>query len=233
MDRPNFVRVLLVAWLLIPALAWAQSGDSPQTSHDGLVLKEKNSSTELWVRPGASLAQYDKVALLECPVAFSKDWQRDQNDDVVDPMNMVTKQDMDRIKTALSDEFKEVFTQVLQKAGYSIVDYGAEDVLIVRPAIINLDVAAPDNMTPGMSQTFVASAGSMTLYVELYDSVHSQILARYVNAAGDMGGFVEVANRVTNKAAADRILTRWADRLVKGLNDAHKATGATPPSAKQ
>ena len=43
---------------------------------------------------------------------------------------------------------------------------------------------------------------------------------------------VQISNRVTNKAAADRILTRWADRLRKGLDDAHKETGAKAPSDK-
>jgi soluble P-type ATPase len=140
---------------------------------------------------------------------------------------------MDRIKAELSKEFLRIFTRELQdKGGYTVVDTGAEDVLILRPAIINLDVSAPDKMTPGMSETFTASALSMTLYLELYDSVTSQILARYIHADGDREGTVMVANRVTNKAAADRVMTRWADRLRKGLDDAHKETGSKPPAEK-
>lgn len=231
--KRKLVFSVLACWLLlagIPGLA----ADSPgHTSHEGLKLVKKDRSTELYVRPGASLAQYKRVAILDCPVAFRKNWERDQNDEVMDPINRVTKKDMDRIKAELSKEFLRIFTRELQdKGGYTVVDTGAEDVLILRPAIINLDVSAPDKMTPGMSETFTASALSMTLYLELYDSVTSQILARYIHADGDREGTVMVANRVTNKAAADRVMTRWADRLRKGLDDAHKETGSKPPAEK-
>ncbi len=231
--KRKLVFSVLACWLLlagIPGLA----ADSPgHTSHEGLKLVKKDRSTELYVRPGASLAQYNRVAILDCPVAFRKNWERDQNDEVMDPINRVTKKDMDRIKAELSKEFLRIFTRELQdKGGYTVVDTGAEDVLILRPAIINLDVSAPDKMTPGMSETFTASALSMTLYLELYDSVTSQILARYIHADGDREGTVMVANRVTNKAAADRVMTRWADRLRKGLDDAHKETGSKPPAEK-
>jgi hypothetical protein len=233
MMKRKLVFSVLACWLLlagIPGLA----ADSPgHTSHEGLKLVKKDRSTELYVRPGASLAQYKRVAILDCPVAFRKNWERDQNDEVMDPINRVTKKDMDRIKAELSKEFLRIFTRELQdKGGYTVVDTGAEDVLILRPAIINLDVSAPDKMTPGMSETFTASALSMTLYLELYDSVTSQILARYIHADGDREGTVMVANRVTNKAAADRVMTRWADRLRKGLDDAHKETGSKPPAEK-
>jgi hypothetical protein len=233
MMKRKLVFSVLACWLLlagIPGLA----ADSPgHTSHEGLKLVKKDRSTELYVRPGASLAQYNRVAILDCPVAFRKNWERDQNDEVMDPINRVTKKDMDRIKAELSKEFLRIFTRELQdKGGYTVVDTGAEDVLILRPAIINLDVSAPDKMTPGMSETFTASALSMTLYLELYDSVTSQILARYIHADGDREGTVMVANRVTNKAAADRVMTRWADRLRKGLDDAHKETGSKPPAEK-
>ena len=227
MARVKFTVVSIYAVMLLAAMS-VQAADSPgHTSHDGLKLVKKNRSTELYMRPGASLAQYERVAILDCPVAFRKNWERDQNEEVVGLMNRVTQKDMDRIKAELSKEFLRVFTEELQtKGGYAVVDAGAEDVLVLRPAIINLDVTAPDKMTPGMSQTFSASAGSMTLYLELYDSVTSQILARYVNADGDREAMMQVSNRVTNKAAADRILRRWADKLRKALDDAHKETGS-------
>lgn len=220
----------LAIGLLLAATTSAAFAAGGHTSHDGLELVEKNRSTALYVRPGASLAQYNRVAILECPVAFRKNWERDQNRER-NFQERITKKDMERIKKALSEEFLKIFTRELQdEGGYEVVDTGAEDVLILRPAIINLDVAAPDKMTPGMSRTFATSAVAMTLYLELYDSVTSQILARYVNADGDREGTMMVANRVTNKAEADRVLVRWADRLRKGLDDAHREAGAKAPS---
>jgi hypothetical protein len=233
MGRVMNLRVVATAVaLLLVQPSLAAGGGSSHTSHDGLELVKKTRSTELWVRPGATLKPYTELAILDCPVAFAKNWERDQNEDAVGLMDMVTQKDMDQIKAALSKEFLKVFTRVLQtKGGYKIVDFGAKNVLVLRPAIINLDITAPDLMTPGMSQTFTASAGSMTLYLELYDSVSSQILARYVNAAGDTEGMMGISDRVTNVAAADRILTRWADRLRTALDDAHKEMGGKAASA--
>jgi hypothetical protein len=41
-----------------------------------------------------------------------------------------------------------------------------------------------------------------------------------MDGRADPGGFAERANRTTNKAAADRILRQWANRLVKALDTA-------------
>lgn len=98
----------------------------------------------------------------------------------------------------------------------------AEDVLVLRPAIINLDITAPDTMSPGMTRTFTASAGEMTLYMEFFDSTTSAILGRVVDAEAsrDLGG-VQISNRVTNIAEADRILRKWADILRQKLDEVH------------
>lgn len=57
----------------------------------------------------------------------------------------------------------------------------SDDVLILHPAIIDLDITPPDIPVPGRSTTYVASAGAATLYLELYDSVSGEILARVVD----------------------------------------------------
>ena len=207
--------------VFISACASTQK-ELPKVSHDGLDLVEGTKLGAVYKKPGADLSQYDRVAILDCTVAFRKNWQRDQNADRMGLQRGVSKEDMDRMKKNLSDEFNKVFSKELQKGGYKIVDKGAEDVLLLRPAIINLDVAAPDTMSPGMTRTFTASAGEMTLYMELYDSATSAILARVVDekAGRDHGG-MQISNRVTNVAEADRILRKWADILRQKLDEAH------------
>ena len=131
---------------------------------------------------------------------------------------------MDQIKKGLqSDEFKKVFTKELGKGGYQVVDSAAPDVLVLRPAILNLRVTAPDLMTPGISRTVTRSAGSMTLYLELWDSMSNTILARAMDAQGDQGMNGQVSSRVTNTAAAGTILRRWADILRDRLDAARAA----------
>lgn len=232
--HPRSLAPSIAAWaaalalVIVPLAASSADADSPETTHDGLVLKQKGPHTRLWVRPGATLADYRKVEILDCPVAFRKNWERDQNEDREDLENRVTKQDMDRIRAELSKEFLVVFTKELQgKDGYTVIDagkqasQGAAGVLLLRPAIIDLDIAAPDVMAPDMQTTFTASGVAMTLYLEMYDAATGQILARYVDAQREDDQGIMIANRVTNKADADEILEGWAKRLRQGLDQAH------------
>jgi hypothetical protein len=211
---------LLFLALFMAALPSAQAKKQlPKTTDDGLTLVEHTKLRAVYMKPGASLTQYQRVALVDCFVAFKKGWEREYNETVVGAGQRLNEKDLDSIKKHLATEFRTVFAKELTKKGFPVVDEGAEDVLIVRPAIIDLQVTAPDTMQPGMETTFVASAGEMTLYMELYDSVSNELLARVLDpeAARGMGGFASVANSVTNKAEADRILRRWADILAAHL----------------
>jgi hypothetical protein len=155
------------------------------------------------------------VKILDCFVQFKKNYERDYNLNEVGLGGRITDKDIATIKTRLAAAFKKEFTKVLTKAGHEVVDDVGPEVLLLRPAIINLDVSAPDTMS--FSTTVVASAGQMTLYMELYDSANSELLARVIDPqAGRESG---VANRVTNTASADQILRHWAELLVKHLGD--------------
>lgn len=194
----------------------------PETTKDGLHLVKQNKLGAVYVKPGATLQDYSKVMLVDCFVTFEKDWQRNYNEEHFNIDDRVTDKDMQRIKDGVAKQFKLEFTKVLEKGGYPVVTEAAKDVLLVRPAIINLEVTAPDLMTADFSRTFVADAGSLTLYAELYDSVSSTKIAEVVDAeaAGDYG-MARVANRVTNQAALDQVLRRWAEILRKRLDEAN------------
>lgn len=216
--------------LYTPALQAAEQ-QWEQTSPDGLQLTRTLPYGAVYMKPGATFGQYRRLALLDCFVQFAKDWQRDYNQNEPDLEMQVSQADMDRIKTELAAEFKRVFTKELQTdGGYQIVDEAAPDVLVLRPAILNLVVNAPEIETaPVMTTTIVASAGQMTLYLELWDSVTNTLLARVIDTEADQGqgGFAQAGGSVENKAAADRILRNWADRLRKALETAR----ATSPGA--
>jgi len=213
-----------------PAGLLAKEESLPEVSPDGLQLQKNTDARAVYLKPGATFDQYHRVAILDCFVEFAKDWERDYNRNVGGIQGRVTKDDMERIKADLAAEFKKVFTKELQdKGNYPVVDIAAPDVLVLRPAIINLIVTAPDLMTADMSRTLVASAGQMTLYLELWDSTTNTLLARIMDPQADqgMGGMAQVADRVTNKVAADRILREWAGKLRKHLDAVHaKAPGS-------
>jgi hypothetical protein len=205
---------LLLLALLVAITPAAQAKKKfPETTDDGLTLVKHTKLRAVYMKPGVSLASYDRVAILDCYVAFKKGFLREYNEGVVLQEDRLTQEDMDRMKQELADEFKKVFTKELTKKGYPVVAEGGEGVLVLRPAIIDLVVTAPDIMTPMMETTIVASSGEMTLYLELYDGVSDTLIGRIIDPeeSDGMGGMA--ANSVTNKAAADRILRRWADSL--------------------
>ena len=213
----NIARALCFIFLLSPLAM--QSAAAEDVTHDGLVEVESDKVERLFVKPGATLEAYNRIALLDCYVAFRKNWQRDQASSV----HRVSKKDMDRIKEKVAEEFRTVFVDELQaKGGYELTDTGGEDVLILRPAIIDLDVTSPDLNTAGRSREFSASAGAMTLYLELHDGLTGEIIARIADrrAARDTG-YMQFRNSITNKRDADRLLRKWASLLREALDHAH------------
>ena len=220
LNRISFL-ILALAISSLPGLAAAKD-DLPDVTVDGLKRAETKNVDALYLADGATLEPCKRVYLVDCAVAFRKDWKRDFNKDSRDLSRRVSESDMQRIQDAMSKEFKTVFTRELERGGYEITTELASDVLILRPALVNLDVTAPDLNTPGISYTVVRSAGSMSLYLEMYDAGTNAKIAMVVDTRADPDrGMAERVSRTTNKAAADRILRHWADRLVKALDAAH------------
>jgi hypothetical protein len=168
------------------------------------------------MKPGATFSQYDKVIVADCLVQFKKGWQDNYNSE--NPGAPVSEQKVQEMKSLLATEFKKVFTKELQKGGYQVTAAPAPDVLLLRPAIVNVVINAPDVMAAGIDVNIVTSAGSGTFYLELRDSTTDTLLARAMDAEADQQPFARQGNVVTNMQAADFILTGWADELVKHLD---------------
>ena len=215
----------LLGFIAFVSIANADS-DAPETTLEGLVLLEGTELSTVYVRPGATLDQYTKVVLFDAYVAFRKNWDRDYNRNVMPGATRARPEDMEKIKTSLAVEFKNVFTEELQdKRGYEIVETAGYDTLVVKPAIINLDVTVPQLRNTGLDRNVVTSAGSMTLWMELYDSVTGEIIARVIDPAADnRGGFAYRVSSTSNRNAARKILREWAGVLGDNLAEISEAT---------
>ncbi len=209
------LRTILGA-VLAAALCAACATESriPDVTHDGLERVVGSRVARAWVKPGVDFSQYTEVGLLDCFVSFRRNWKMNHPN--------VRRRDMERIKRDLASEFRTVFTQELENGGYPVVKESADHVLLVRPAIIDLNVAAPDTNTGGRSDSFTASPGQMTLVIELFDSVSNEILARAIDRRTARNvGTIRWTTRGTNRDAARRILRRWASMLVAKLDEVH------------
>ena len=222
----NLLRTSIVAALsLLLATAALAETPLPEVSHDGLHLMKGTKLKAVYMKPGANLDEYDKVALLSCYVAFKKNWQRNYNDESISLTDRITDQDMKKIRDKLAAEFNKVFTEVLTKGGHEMVTESGSGVLIIQPAIINLEVTAPDTMSPGEAN-FSASAGQMTLYMQLHDGKTGDIIARVIDPEAVGNDFFQVRNSVTNMADADLVLRQWATVLNGQLESVSAASSS-------
>jgi len=222
--------LLFLALFLVYSFSAAASTGSkteiPKTTIEGLELIENTKQIAyVWAQPGADLSQYQRVHIAEPLVAFKKNWQREQNRNRI----KVSSSDMERIKNNVAGLFIEVLTEELGKGGYTLASERAEDVLLIRPAIIDLDVTAPDVRNVGRNATYTTSAGSMTLYMELLDSETGAMLAKALDRKTDRdSGVMQWQSGPANRAAALRIMRPWAQALREALDEARKLTQQDP-----
>jgi hypothetical protein len=205
-----------ILFCLVTGTVLAQE-ESADASFDGLQRVEGARVGAAYIDPEADFSVFQRVAILDPHIAFRSNWQRDVNRG---RSRNISARDMERIRADMQTVFRDVFTQRLEAAGYQIVNEADYDVLVLRPAIIDLDIAAPDRAQAGRSRTYTATGGAATLYIQLLDSVSGDVIGRAIDrtVARTAGGQVSWTNRVTNLTDARRAMGRWADILVDFLN---------------
>jgi hypothetical protein len=221
----NPVSAILLLTLTLPIAMVSAKDAPPETSFDGLHLVKNEKHTLAYLKDNADFSEYNKIFILPSQVAFKKNWQRNYNNDHL-MSSRIKNSDVERIKNDVAMLFNQTFEEEMANvAGYTLVTETGPGVLILKPAIIDLDVHAPDVRSASRSKTFAETAGSATLYIEFYDGVSNEILARVADAKTTRNrGYYSWSNRVTNSADSKQLIRRWAKQLiialetVKGVN---------------
>lgn len=205
--------------VLLGLTAASKESEIPETTHDGLVLQKDSKAAVVYIDPEADFSAYTKYMMLEPYIAFRKHWERDTKV----AGRRVPKSHIEKMKVTAADLLQEVFQEVLEdKDGFPKVDEPDYDVLLLRPAVIDLDVTAPDVPYGGRITTYVSSSVAATLYLELYDSVTGDIIGRALDRQTIRdSGYAKWANSVTNRADAKRIYKRWAGWLREAWDGVH------------
>ena len=223
MSTNRLVYTILVLFISVAAVSpvWAKN-NLPAVNDEGMELVRDSKLATVYADPGADLSIYNRVMLLDATVAFKKNWKRDQNRG--NPLR-VKDRDMVKIQEEVAAVFREVFTKELLDGGYEMADEAGEDVLLVKPAIVDLDVAAPDIQSSTITRSFSESAGEMTLNLELFDSITNDKIAKATDRKRDnRRGYMEWRTSVSNRSDARRMMTGWAKDLRSALDEARAST---------
>jgi hypothetical protein len=223
----NFALMAVFLAFAAPPASVSADEQAAAVSVEGLQLVDKSRRGELYSDPAADWGSYTRILLDPPTVAFRKNWQRDQNRS--QPFK-VRPEDMERIKSEMSELFGEVFAEELTtKGGYVMATESGDDVLRITPQIVDLDVYAPDTRnSPGITRSYTESAGRMTIKLDMYDSVTGDLIARASDRQeAPRRGYMQWTTSVTNRTEAKRMLERWARELREFLDDARSA----PPAA--
>jgi hypothetical protein len=200
---------------------WAKK-DLPAVNDEGMELVKNSELATVYADPGVDLGIYDRIMLLDATVAFKKNWKRDQNRS--NPLK-VKDSDMLKIQQEVADLFREVFTKELVDGGYAMADEAGADVLLVKPAIVDLDVIAPDIQSSTRTRSYSESAGEMTLNLELYDSVTEDKIVKATDRKRDYDySYLKWRTSVSNRSDARRMITAWAKALRATLDEARAST---------
>lgn len=224
----------LTAVTLAALLAGCETTSSvPSTTEDGLVRIKSKRAEVVYVQPGASLDGYNKIMLLEPQISFRKNWQSEWNMD--NPMRRVSDKYMTDAVATGKRLLLEEFSDALERKDFVLVDQPGDGVLMVKPAIIDLDIYAPDpDNTAGMwAKTYSDGSGRATLYLELFDSSSQQLLVRIMDTKDNRGdGYTwrVQRNRATNMADARMAFSAWGTDLANGLIQAQGVTFADVPA---
>jgi hypothetical protein len=220
-DMKHTWLIVLAAVAAVAAGVPVYSAESDPTadSLEGLKRVKRPGLDTVYIREGVSLTKYKRVMLDPVEVSFDKAWNPRQGAasrlDSADPL---------AIRQGLAKLARDVFRRELEsKGGYPLIEEPAEDVLRVRAQIVDLYINAPDTNSASITRTYVIDAGHMTLMAELYDSQTNALIARVIDRERGLErglNELQIANRVTNTAEADRILTAWARRLRDALDKA-------------
>ena len=215
--KSSRIEILVMALLiLLSSTVQAAAGDL----YENLDPVKGAKAALVEIDPNADFSVYKRLVLLDTQVAFRSGWERDQKR----PGSRIgiSKSEVNKIKDEVAALFEQVFSEVLSAdGGYEIVTEADEDVLLIRTAIIDLDITAPASQTSYASRTYTNQTGAATLYIELFDSISGQILGRAADRQTIRGGDDQFTrtNKASNRNNATKLFRDWALALRKFLDE--------------
>jgi hypothetical protein len=220
------VTTLFLGQLILAGCA-AQLPPAEMTD-DGLERVAARSIGGVYRLPGASFLPYHRVMVEPPSISFINDWRKNHPE--------VNQAEFMRMLAETVTLFREEFTREFVELGsYTIAEDPDEDVLLVIPAIEELNIVAPDAGDGAGQRTYTRIPITMKITGDLRDAATSKLVGRVVMYHGDTQGFgemrVQITNRVTNAHEQRLAYSKWS-RLVREAIDVAKAERPRPHKPK-
>jgi len=209
------------------ALVAGCAADRPpeEMTDDGLVRVPSRSAGGVYRAPDVSFLPYRRIILEPPSISFVKDWL--ENHPEVSPAEFA------RIRAESVQMFRDEFArEFVERGPYKFADDPAPDVLLVIPAIEDLNIMAPDaGVAPG-ERTYTSGPLSMKVSGDLRDALTGRVVGRVtMYQPPDRYAFNEmrIANRVTNAHEQRLAFAKWS-RLVREALNVAKAERPRAPA---
>ncbi|HEY3487239.1 MAG TPA: DUF3313 family protein [Gammaproteobacteria bacterium] len=207
--------------LLIASLAAVAAVDDrqyPTGTPAGLEPIKSQEFEILYVKPGFEPSNYGKLLIEQPEVSMQEFWEWKFTDNI-------TREEVEQISATTARIVHEQFsTKLSAENGYELTESKGDRVLILKPSIIDLHLAAPHRNQN--QRTLIKSAGAATLYLEIRDGATSELLLRAIDhdLARERVRFY-TASRTTNERDLEIMISRWAKGLRQHLNEMSSGTG--------
>lgn len=213
MIHRSFLACLCICAAALAAGCSYTRGPEERTD-DGLVRVPSRAEGGVYRLPGQEFTQYKRVILEPAIIEFKPGW-REQHREVTDG-------DVARIRKEAVELFRKEFTRELVERGkYGLADSLSDDVLLVTPRVIDLDIPAPDAGTEVGTKSYTPGPIKMQVTGDLRDGASNALVARVIIFEGqERYGFNELrlANRTTNAHEMRLGFTKWSKLVREALN---------------
>ena len=207
--------------------AGCETADRPpeEFTADGLARVPSRSVGGVYRAPDATFLQYQRVILEPPSISFIKDWAEKHPE--------VNAADMTRIRAESVLLFRDEFTRELVKRGsYEFADEPAPDVLLVIPAIEDLDMTAPAAASSSFTSSYTTSRPvTMKVTGDLRDAQTGKLVGRvimYRPSEKYPNNELRLADRTANAHEQRLVFADWS-RLVHEALAVAKAEKPRPP----
>ena len=197
-----------------------ETGPDAEITHDGLVRARGSAFEGVWVKPDASIADYSSLLIGDVRMTYKRQ-PRGNRRSGNDRNFAITQSQADQLERLLRETLEE---QIEASERWSVATERAHDVLLIEPFLLDLVSHVPNATQPSQT-TFTTSTGSVTLVLELRDSMTEEILARVADrrearVPGAGSQQLSWSNPVSNTAAVRQIFRRWSRIFMARLDTA-------------